>query len=59
MKKLFITMMGLLVVIGCNQKPKSYSYDDEDEDDEREELKLQAYKFSETDGIAHVDVYVE
>ena len=59
MKKLFITMMGLLVVIGCNQKPKSYSYDDEDEEDECEELKLKAYKFSETDGIAHVDVHVE
>ena len=57
MRKFFITMMGLLVIMSCDQKPKS-SYDDEEED-EREELKLKTYTFSGKDGMAHVDISVE
>ena len=61
MKKFLITMLGLLVILSCGQKPKSSSYDDDEEDEEevREELKLKTYKFSETDGMAHVDISVE
>lgn len=61
MKKFLITMLGLLVILSCGQKPKSSSYDDDEEDEEevREELKLKTYKFSETDRMAHVDISVE
>ena len=50
--------MGLLVVLSCNQKPKSSAYDD-DEEEETEELKLKTFTFSEKEGIAHVDLSIQ
>ena len=67
MKKLFITIMGLLVVLSCGQKPNSSSDDVSDEpiDDGTEEveatkpLELKTYTFSDTLGMAHVDISIE
>ena len=56
MKKYIITMLGLLVMLSCGQKPRSSSLvdnDDEDDDDERVELKLKNYTFSQQEGMAH------
>ena len=57
MKKILTIMMGLLVVLSCDQKSKSSSIDDDE--DEVEELKLKTYTFSGKDGMAHVDISVE
>ena len=57
MKKFFISMMGLLVMLSCGQKPQSSS--DTDDEDEREELKLKTYTFSDSKGMAHVDVSID
>ena len=67
MKKLFITIMGLLVVLSCGQKPNSSSDDVSDEpiDDGTEEveatkpLELKTYTFSDTLGMAHVNISIE
>ena len=55
MKKFFIPMMGLLVMLSCGQKPQSSSTGEE----EREKLELKTYTFSDSTGMAHVDISIE
>ena len=61
MKKFLITTMGLLVMLSCNQKPRSVSSDDaaDDDDDDRVELKLKDYQFTDTVGMAHSTIIIE
>ena len=67
MKKFLITMMGLLVVLSCGQKPASSSDDDEEDVDDvgteevetTKPLELKTYTFSDTVGMAHTDISIE
>ena len=67
MKKFLITMMGLLVVLSCGQKPASSSSDDEEDTDDviteevetTKPLELKTYTFSDSVGMAHADISIE
>ncbi len=59
MKKFLMPIMGLLVVLSCGQKSRSSSDIDEEEEEVREELELKTCTFTDTVGIAHVEVRID